>query len=206
MIKNIVFDLGGVVITLAPEQAARRFEAMGLHHAADYLNSYTQQGIFGELEGGRIDEDTFRREFGKLVGHEVDHDSCAHAWQGYFKELPQRNLDALVRLRQEGFRLILLSNTNPFMMELVGSDRFDGQGHSVDAYFDACYLSYQLKMMKPSPDIFIQMMQTEGIEPADCLFVDDGERNVATAAQLGMRTFCPVNGEDWTQKIYQYLK
>ncbi len=205
-IRTIIFDLGGVVITLDPQQAVDRFKALGLADAEKCLDSYTQSGIFGDVEHGLITPEEFRKEFSKLVGHEVTHEECAFAWQGYAKEVPQRNLEALIRLRQEGYRVLLLSNTNPFMMEWVESPAFDGKGHPVSYYFDHCYLSYQMKLMKPSEDIFRAVLRNEKTFASECLFVDDGSRNVATASQLGMFTFCPENGADWTQEIYQYLK
>lgn len=206
MIRNIIFDLGGVIITLDQSQSVRRFEALGLKDAEQRLNAYTQEGIFGDLEGGKIDAEMFRKEFSKLVGHEVTHEQCAYAWQGYAKELPARNLETLTRLRQEGYHLLLLSNTNPYMMEWVGSDKFDGRGHSVDYYFDNMYLSYRMKLMKPNPEIFTRLLMAEHISPEECLFLDDGPRNVAAASQIGINTFCPENGADWTQDIYQFLK
>lgn len=205
MIRTIIFDLGGVVITLDQQQSVRRFQELGLRDADRRLDPYTQQGIFGDLEGGRIDAETFRLELSKLVGREVTAAECCYAWQGYAKELPQRNLDALTRLRAEGYRLLLLSNTNPYMMEWCCSERFDGCGHPVGYYFDALYLSYQMQLMKPDETIFRQLLIREQTPPSDCLFVDDGPRNVAAASQLGMRTFCPENGSDWTQEIYNYL-
>ena len=205
MIHNIIFDLGGVVITLDQSQSVHRFEALGVKDAEQRLNAYTQEGIFGDLEGGKIDAETFRQELSRLMGREATHEECAYAWQGYAKEVPARNLDALMRLRQEGYRLILLSNTNPYMMEWVNSSAFDGRGHSIDYYFDAMYLSYQMKLMKPSEEIFRRVLMSEQIAPSECLFIDDGPRNVAAASQIGIRTFCPENGADWTQEIYDYL-
>ena len=206
MIKTIIFDLGGVVLTLDPQQAARRFEELGLKNAGQYLDSYTQQGIFGDLEAGTIDAETFRTEFSKLIGREATYEECCYAWQGYAKDLPQRNLDVLQRLRSEGYRLVLLSNTNPYMMEWVLSDRFDGHGHGVDYYFDALYLSYQMQVMKPDESFFRRVLEAEKVWADECLFIDDGPRNVAAASQIGIHTFCPENGADWTQEIYQYLK
>ena len=205
MIHNIIFDLGGVVITLDQSQSVHRFEALGVKDAEQRLNAYTQEGIFGDLEGGKIDAETFRQELSKLMGREATHEECAYAWQGYAKEVPARNLDALMRLRQEGYRLLLLSNTTPYMMEWVNSSAFDGRGHSIDYYFDAMYLSYQMKLMKPSEEIFRRVLMSEQIAPSECLFIDDGPRNVAAASQIGIRTFCPENGADWTQEIYDYL-
>jgi putative hydrolase of the HAD superfamily len=206
MIKNLIFDLGGVIITLAPEEALRRFKSLGLENAEEQMDIYTQTGIFGQLEEGKISAETFREELSRQVGREVTYDECRHAWLGYVKEVPQRNLDVLQRLRSEGYRLILLSNTNPFMMSWVRSPEFDGHGHSIDYYMDACYLSYQLGVMKPSTQFFHEVLMAEKIMASESLFLDDGARNVATASQMGMRTFCPENGADWTSKIYEYLK
>ena len=205
MIRNIIFDLGGVVITLDQPQAISRFKALGLNDADQRLDAYTQGGIFGDLESGKISAETFRQELGKLVGREVTYDECRHCWLGYCHELPQRNLDALIRLRQEGYRLLLLSNTNPFMMSWVFSPDFDGRGHSLEHYMDACYCSYQMGVMKPSQDFFAKVLMAEQIPPSETLFVDDGTRNVASASQMGFHTFCPENGADWTKEIYNYL-
>jgi len=207
MIKTVIFDLGGVVLPLNPQQAIQRFEQLGVKDAATQLDSYTQQGIFGQLEGGLIDEETFRKEFQKLYGRAVSFEECCYAWQGYARgDVPQRNLDTLLQLRQQGYRVILLSNTNPFMMEWVASNRFDGQGHGIAHYFDALYLSYQMKLMKPSEEIFMRVLMAEQTSPSNCLFIDDGIRNVAAASQIGMKTMCPENGADWTKEIYQHLK
>ena len=81
-----------------------------------------------------------------------------------------------------------------------------GGGHGIGHYFDALYLSYQMKLMKPSPEIFMRVLMAEQVPPSACLFIDDGIRNVAAGSQLGMRTYCPENGADWTKEIYNYLK
>ena len=162
-------------------------------------------GIFGQLEEGKISAEAFREELSRQVGREVTYDECRHAWLGYVKEVPQRNLDALLRLRSEGYRIILLSNTNPYMMSWVRSTEFDGHGHSIDYYMDACYLSYQLGVMKPDTEFFHRVLMTEKIMASETLFIDDGPRNVATASQMGIRTYCPQNGADWTTTIYEYI-
>ena len=205
MIKNLIFDLGGVIITLAPDEALRRFKSLGLENAEEQMDAYTQMGIFGQLEEGKISAEAFREELSRQVGRDVTYDECRHAWLGYVKEVPQRNLDAMLRLRSEGYRIILLSNTNPYMMSWVRSTEFDGHGHSIDYYMDACYLSYQLGVMKPDTEFFHRVLMTEKIMASETLFIDDGPRNVATASQIGIRTYCPQNGADWTTTIYEYI-
>ena len=205
MIKTIIFDLGGVIITIDQEEALHRFAALGLKDATTWLDPYTQKGIFGQLENGLITAEDFRCELGKLVGREVTMQECEYAWQGYAKEVPQRNLDMLLTLRSEGYRVILLSNTNPCMMAWAMSPAFDGKGHALSHYLDACYLSYQMRVMKPDETFFRRVLMAEQTPPGECLFVDDGPRNVAAASQIGINTFCPKNGEDWTEAIRDYL-
>lgn len=205
VIKNIVFDLGGVIMTLDPAEALRRFKALGLSDAERYLDSYTQSGIFGNFEEGKITAEDFRSKLSSLTGHELTFDECRHAWLGYRKDVPQRNLDLLKELRAKGYRLILLSNTNPFMMDWALSSEFDGKGSSLNDYFDALYLSYRLGIMKPAPDFFRQVLDNENILPEETLFVDDGPRNVEAAGKLGFITMCPDNGSDWTGELRSLL-
>lgn len=206
MIKNIIFDLGGVIMTIDQDEALRRFSELGLKDAEKWLDPYTQTGIFGDVEEGKITAETFRVELGHIIGRNLTFDECKYAWLGYRKCVPQRNLDTLRQLRGEGYRLILLSNTNPFMMSWGLSGEFDGAGNSLDDYFDALYLSYRLGVMKPSMEFFRRVLESERILPTESLFIDDGQRNIIAAAKFGLHTFCPENGVDWTKKVYEYLK
>lgn len=205
MIKNIIFDLGGVILTIDHHQSLLRFKELGLKDAETWLDPYTQKGFFGDLEAGKITAEEFREMFSELIGHEVSLGECAHAWQGYLKDLPKRNLEELTKLRREGYKVILMSNTNPFMMSWAESDDFDGMGNPLSSYFDACYKSYQVKMMKPDLNFFRYVIDKEGISPCETLFVDDSAKNVEAAGKLGINIFQPVNGEDWTNEIHNHL-
>lgn len=205
MIRNVVFDLGGVIMTIDQNEALRRFKALGLADAERHLDPYTQTGIFGDLEEGKITAEDFRTGLSRLIGREVTNDECKHAWLGYRKDVPQRNLDTLKDLRSKGYRLILLSNTNPFMMSWALSKDFDGGKASLEDYFDSLYLSYKVGAMKPNPEFFKNLLDNEKINPAESLFVDDGPRNIESACRLGFNTLCPVNGSDWRTEFYAAL-
>ena len=204
-IKNIAFDLGGVVIALSYEQAVRRFEEIGLKDARQHLDAFHQRGIFGDLERGIITTEEFRIELGKLIGREVSYEECLYAWHGYVEYVPQKNLQMLLKLRQLGYKVCLLSNTNPFMMQWAMSNEFDGNGHSMDYYFDNLYLSYKYKYMKPSPEIFKIMLEGQQSSAEETLFIDDGQKNVEAAKKLGMKTLFPENNEDWTMPLAKLL-
>lgn len=205
-IKRIAFDFGGVIIRQNQQQAVERFKQIGLLDAEERLGAYTQQGIFGQLEEGKITAEDFRWQLSLLIGRAVTIEDCSYAWRGYCDGLPQRNLEALQRLRREGYGLSILSNTNPFMMGWALSQDFDGNGHSLADYVDALYLSYQMKVMKPSAEIFRRVLEAESVRPEELLFVDDSSHNISAAQQLGIATFQPVNGEDWTEELFQLLR
>lgn len=205
MIKNIIFDLGGVIMTIDQNEALRRFKELGVADIESRLDPYTQTGIFGDVEEGKITAEEFRVALSRIVGRTLSFDECKYGWLGYRKEVPQRNLDVLKRLRGNGYRLILLSNTNPFMMSWALTKDFDGGNGSLEDYFDALYLSFRLGVMKPNLRFFQTVTDNEHIQPEESLFVDDGPRNVEAARRLGFNTMCPVNGEDWTEKLMEML-
>ena len=206
MIRNIVFDLGGVIMTICQEEAIKRFKSIGFKNVEDYLNPYTQTDIFGDIEEGKISAEQFRAKLSELIGKEVSYEECKFAWLGYRQDVPLRNLDILRKLKVQGYKLILLSNTNPFMMSWGLSGEFDGNGNSLESYFDSLYLSYKLGVMKPNKKIFQYIIDNEKIQPGESLFIDDGERNINAARLLGFKTLCPINGEDWTKELIELLK
>ena len=202
---NIAFDLGGVVIALSYENAIRRFEEIGLTDARQHLDAFHQHGIFGDLERGRISAEVFREELSKIIGRQLTMDECFYAWHGYVESVPQRNLDMLLRLRQQGYKVCLLSNTNPFMMQWACSPAFDGGHYPIGYYFDRLYLSYECKVMKPSPEIFRMMLEGQQATADETLFIDDNPNNCAAAEVLGIHTLCPQNNEDWIPALKAYL-
>ena len=102
MIKNLIFDLGGVIMTIDQNEALRRFKELGVADIERRLDPYTQTGIFGDVEEGKVTAEEFRVELSRIVGRTLSFDDCKYGWLGYRKEVPQRNLDALRRLRGEG--------------------------------------------------------------------------------------------------------
>lgn len=204
-VKNIMFDLGGVIMTIDQQCAVKRFQELGLRNADKLLDSYTQTGIFGKLEEGEITADDFIQELGNIVGRKLSFAECQYAWQGYTKEVPKRNIRILNRLRSDGYRLILISNTNPFMMDWGMSKDFSGDGRGLSEFFDSLYLSYKMKLMKPDKKMFYEIINNENIKPEETLFVDDSRKNIDVGNTLGFQTYCPNNGTDWTNDLYKIL-
>ena len=109
-------------------------------------------------------------------------------------------LACLEELRRD-YRLYVLSNTNPFVMDWARSSEFSPAGKPLDAYFDKLFLSYEMKCMKPDRAIFDRMAAEAPLVPAETLFIDDGQRNVEAARQMGFAVYMPAPGEDFTHLL-----
>ncbi|MBO7302444.1 MAG: HAD family phosphatase [Bacteroidaceae bacterium] len=205
MIKNIVFDFGGVLTTIDTNRALSRFEALGVKNPEEYINSYCQKGPFFELENGDITAEEFCKALGNICNKEITHEEAKYAWCGFITEVHTEYLEFLQQLRPQ-YHLSVLSNTNPFIQSWARSPLFTPCNKSLDNYFDALFLSYQMKASKPGEEIYRKMLATGSMIAEETLFIDDSDKNLEAAAKAGIKTLKVENGEDWRDKLTQYLK
>lgn len=196
MIKTLIFDFGGVIATLNRDNAVAAFARLGLTDADNRLDKYHQSGIFQELEEGKLGEAGFRAELGRLCGRELSFEEVKKAWLEFFVDVPAEILRYLETLKKR-YRILILSNTNPYVMSWACSAEFSPAGKPLTDYADRLYLSYQIGYTKPAPEIFKYLITTEGLRPEEALFVDDGASNIARGREMGFHTLCPANGSDW---------
>lgn len=204
MIKDIVFDFGGVLTEIDSRQAISRFKELGLENPEEFLNSYQQAGAFYALENGDITADEFIKELSALCNREISYEEAKHAWMGFIIKVQSEFLEFLQLLRPR-YRLSVLSNTNPFLQGWARSSEFTPCGKSLDDYFDHLFLSYQMNSSKPGEDIYKKMLLEGNMRPHETLFIDDGEKNIATARRLGINVLHVKNGENWCQMLEKYL-
>ena len=204
MIKDIVFDFGGVLTTIDTDRALARFNELGLANPKDYINSYCQKGPFFALEDGDIDAGEFCDELGKLCKRSITYDDAKYAWCGFITEVHESFLEFLQPLRST-YRLSVLSNTNPFIQGWARSPQFTSCGKSLDDYFDMLFLSYCMKCSKPGEEIYRKMLADGGMVAGETLFIDDSDKNLEAAARVGIKTLKVENGEDWRGKLLQFL-
>ena len=171
----------------------QRFGVLGIAKSLLPLDKHGHTGLFQDFELGKITADEFRDEMNRRAGLSLSHDDYRWAVLGYVREVPERHLQLLRKLRIEGYKLFLLSNTNPYMMSWAMSPDFDGQGRALRDYFDTCYLSYELGLAKPDPRIFHYVLEQENLNPATTLFVDDSSRNTDAARELGLQTMNDID-------------
>jgi haloacid dehalogenase superfamily, subfamily IA, variant 3 with third motif having DD or ED len=196
-IKNLVFDLGGVILTLDRDRAVARFLEVGLENAEELLDPYHQKGIFLQLENGELSRNEFYEAIRREAGKDITNEEIDWGWMGFIADCPDYKLKMLEDLREQGYKLYLLSNTNPIIMSWALSPDFSSQGKSLADYFDKLYLSFQIGCTKPDPVIFRAMIDDAGLIPEETLFIDDGAGNVRTGQEFGFKTYQPENGEDF---------
>jgi len=194
-ITTLIFDFGGVLINLDLNRCIQKFKDLGVNNLENNLNNYGQKGIFLEFEKGLIDIPTFRDEIRKLAGKPLKDNEIDEAWCAFLCNIPDYKIELLLQLKKK-FRLLLLSNTNPLHIEISARDEFARFGQTMQSLFDKCYFSYEMKMVKPDAEIFEALLADAGLTAEECLFLDDGEKNILQAEKMGIQTYHVDVNED----------
>lgn len=190
-IKNIIFDLGGVVIDLDRNRAVARLQELGLADADDLLGLYRQDGIFLQLETGKISAaDFFDHIQEKILGFTGKSVSCTQiqkAFNAFLIDIPVERLQTIRRLRDKGYRTFVLSNTNPVMYDSWIKEKFRQEGLEIDDYFDGIVKSFSEGMCKPNVKIFEIPLHRYSLNAEETVMLDDSEENCEGARKAGMR-------------------
>jgi glucose-1-phosphatase len=203
-LKNVVFDLGGVLVGLDKQRCVDAFCKSGLDDIAYYVDEFRTEDLFHELEIGNIDTNEFCNEVRKITKRDIGDDIICWAWNQLLTDIKQNKIKKLIEL-SEHYRLFLLSNTNPIHWKKCLEDLFPYDGYGVCDYFEHTFLSYQMHVVKPCDEIFEVMMGRGGINPEETLFLDDSKANCDAAARLKIKTYNVVANSDWTAYIDKIL-
>lgn len=198
--KNLLFDLGGVILDLKREDCVRAFEALGMTDAANVFGEYSQTGVFLALEEGQIGVDEFHSKVKKDLPCGVTDEQIDEAFGCFLVGIPMARLDALMKLREK-YNVYLLSNTNPIHINGRIKQYFCAGGKSMSDYFDGVVLSYEAKAAKPSIKIFEYAMSHLGIIPQETLFLDDSQKNLDAALTCGFGTALVKPGEEFVEVL-----
>lgn len=204
-IKNIIFDLGGVLVGLDAERCRRAFRHLGMNAIADIIDPCYPAEMIGQLERGDIDYQEACDKMRTIANApDITNEQIEWAYGEFLIDTPVEKLRMLEQLRKKGYKTYVLSNNNPISMKRV-KEMFKADGHDMDYYFDKIYLSYQLRELKPNEVVFRRMMADSGMKPEESLFIDDGQRNVDTALRLGFGVYMPAEGEDFSHLFSDML-
>ena len=214
MIKNIVFDFGGVLLDLRPDRCIEQFTALGYGRIKEVLSLAHQQGPLGQIEEGHLTLQAFCDEVRREIKAEHEDWSVAQlpgnreivcAFASMADGVPHERLDIIDELKQQGYHVAALSNTN--LVHWGYCQRyFIEAGYVPTELFEHLWLSCDLHLAKPDPRIFEYILHDSGYKPDETLFVDDNPKNCAVAETLGIHSFCAPVRSDWREELKQLIK
>ncbi len=192
MIRNVVIDLGGVMIDLDRDRCVRSFEALGLKGVDSMLGLYRQEEPFLSVETGRISTAAFYDELRRLCppgadGTPLPDSAFEKAFESFLVALPTDRLAALRTMREAGLRLYMISNTNAIMYDGWIKRAFRQEGLQTDDYFDGIVTSFREGCCKPDLRLFETVLRRFGLCPEESVLLDDSEANCEAARSLGMK-------------------
>lgn len=205
-IDTVVFDLGGVLVDLRRDRCIEAFRRLGYARIDRILDLYYPAEIFRRLERGEISTETMCDYFREEIGREIPSETIEAAYLQFIGSIPRYKLAAIRRLKRHGIRTLLLSNLSERIYRHVSETEFRKEGYAIDAYFEARYLSFEMHRLKPDPELFLEMIERSGLDPARTFFIDDGAKNIETARNLGFRTHLARPREDFTPLLDRMIR
>ena len=199
MYKNIVFDLGNVLVKLDVQETLRRFALLGMKEAGHLNENPELFRLFQDLGIGRVSNQEFFDGFRRITNTAATDEQITDAANGMLRYIPDEKKQRLLDLRRAGCRVYLLSNTNDIHWRYCADVLFPMQNYGVDDYFDGVFLSQELHVEKPDDRIFQIVIKETGIDPNESLFVDDLEKNCQAAERNGFHTFQNKSFDDWLE-------
>ncbi len=186
--RNIIFDLGKVLLNLDFEASIKAFHKLGLR--ADIISpqhAYSDP-VFLHLETGRISPEIFRERVRELLQNPGLSDAqIDDAWYAMIEDIPVQRVKVLQQLR-ENYKVYLFSNTNAIHIGRLLPEFRAMHGIDFPALFDAVFYSHEIHDRKPEQSAFQKVIEKAGVVPEETLFVDDIEQNVEAARVAGLKT------------------
>lgn len=185
-LKNIIFDLGGVLLDIDYNKTVEAFGNLGIPDPERAFSKAHQARVFRAYEKGEITTRSFLDHLGKSVPGRTESE-LTKAWCALLGPMKPDKFRILEQL-SNSHRLFVLSNTNEIHRSVFEAHIEKAYGMSkFSALFEEIHYSHQMGMRKPDVEIFEAVVSTHGIAPSETLFIDDTEVHVEGARKSGMR-------------------
>ena len=201
-IKNIIFDLGGVILDIDETIVYKELEKMGIS-SLELARSKEFTELMSKFDTGIYTAPTFRKRMKALVHQEKMTDQKFDAiWNAMLLDIPRERIEAIEKVKKH-YKIFLMSNTNVIHYDLYVRDlqlRFGY--HEFDELFHKSYFSFAEHLEKPDPRFFELILDHEGLVPEETLFIDDTEKNIKVAQSLGIRTY-HISREELVRNLFE---
>lgn len=205
MIKAVVFDMGGIIVRLDMDTCIANFKQLaGFADIEDYLDRFHQKGFISDLEEGKTEPEDFYRECLKHSRPGTTMETVRYCFCSLLDGLEEDSLE-LIRSLRGRYPLYVLSNNNTisraFFCEMLKKNGLDPA-----ETFEKEFYSYELKMLKPSRQIYEKVISEVGTKPEEILFIDDAKDNIEAAGALGITTLWLRPGMKIAEEVEKFLK
>lgn len=189
MIRNLIFDLGGVILNYDVEADTKALAKAGLPEYSRW-EEFPELGEIANLYlNGLISDEEFCVRIDPFCAEGTSDSVKFNSMQAVLADIPRERLEAIIALRGR-YRIFLLSNINHQSWEYALS-QFGKAGIAPEECFDGIFLSYELGLAKPGAEVFKHVLEVTGSSPSETLFLDDSSDNIRAAQELGIET-CKV--------------
>lgn len=185
-IKNIIFDLGGVILNIDLRKTQDAFTALGVKNIDEVFRMGHIDSFFKSYETGAINDAEFIASVQKLAGIQLAPEIVIEAWNALLIDFPQERINFLKKIKSK-YRLFLLSNTSALhhtRFHEMFKQEFSG---SLDDLFDKAYYSHIIKLHKPDTASYKLITDENRLDPGETLFIDDSIANMEGAERAGLK-------------------
>ena len=194
-IKNIIFDLGGVLLDIDYNKTVSAFKEMGIERFEEMFSQLHADAVFEQIETGHISDQEFHERIRALIPGPSSNEIIDSAWNAMILRFPKEKLEFLEEISGR-YKLFLLSNTNSIHLQYFRKifTRDTGQP-TLDSYFSKTWYSHLVGMRKPGKEIYEFVLQDGNLAASETLFIDDTQPNIEAAMQSGIKTHWLLPGE-----------
>lgn len=194
-LRNIIFDLGGVLLNIDYNKTACAFTELGVTDFRKMYQQYTADELFESLETGHTSVESFYDFMAKKGLKPLKPTQVQDSWNAMLLDFRVESFKFLETLKKK-YDLYLLSNTNA--VHKAAFDKiFTAQTGlpSMDTYFKKAYYSHMIGLRKPNINIYEFVLKDAGMVAEQTLFIDDSINNIEAAAKIGIKTHLLLPGE-----------
>lgn len=195
-IKNIILDLGGVIIDIDYNETIKAFSQIGALQFDEIFSQQKQTGLFDEFETGKMSNAEFRSALKDHLNVSISDEQFDYAWNAMLGKLPEKRIKIIESLKNN-YNVFLFSNTNDIHLKKVYKICYRDTGrYDFVGLFEREYFSHIFGMRKPNPEAFLSIIGQNNLNPEETIFVDDSEQHIDGAKCAGLHAIHFKKGMD----------
>lgn len=198
-IKNILFDLGGVILNINMNASIKAFQSLGFNQSIINTNQTFSHKFFSEFQNGELSVTKFYDTLRNTLGNPaITDEQIAEAWNKMIIDIPAERVQVLKELNEK-YNIYLFSNTNAIHIEKLETEFHSKYGFNFHSLFKKVYYSHKIFDSKPKVSSYLKVVKDAGIIAEESLFIDDLEKNIIGAQMAGLKGFWLQPGMEITQ-------